>query len=75
MFGELERQRDQLSTTVDDLRSFEAAYRQNLAAQLRDQIETLETRSRARRSARTRLSLRRRTEQTSSGQRYGRRRR
>ena len=43
MFGELEQQRDQLTTTVDDLRSFEATYRQNLASQLRDQIQTLET--------------------------------
>ena len=42
MFGVLERQRDELSVTVDQLRSFESTYRQNLTAQLRDQIQTLE---------------------------------
>ncbi|HEX5730052.1 DivIVA domain-containing protein [Microbacterium sp.] len=43
MFGELEQQRDQLTTTVEDLRSFEASYRQTLAAELHNQIKTLET--------------------------------
>ena len=42
MFGDLERQRDELTTTVHQLRSFESAYRQNLTAQLRDQISMLE---------------------------------
>jgi DivIVA domain-containing protein len=43
MFGELEKQRDALSNTVDDLRRFESTYRQNLTAQLREQIQVLET--------------------------------
>jgi DivIVA domain-containing protein len=43
MFGDLERQRDDLTAAVGALRSFEAAYRTNLATHLRRQIETLET--------------------------------
>jgi DivIVA domain-containing protein len=43
MFGNLEKQRDALSNTVDDLRRFESTYRQNLTAQLREQIQALET--------------------------------
>jgi DivIVA domain-containing protein len=43
MFGDLERQRDDLTAAVAALRSFEAAYRTNLATHLRRQIETLET--------------------------------
>jgi hypothetical protein len=41
MFGELEEQRDQLKTTVNALRAFEAAYRSNLTAHLQSQIEVL----------------------------------
>ncbi len=43
MFGDLERQRDNLTAAVGALRSFEAAYRTNLATHLRRQIETLES--------------------------------
>jgi vacuolar-type H+-ATPase subunit H len=43
MFGDLERQRDDLTAAVAALRSFEAAYRTNLATHLRQQIETLES--------------------------------
>jgi DivIVA domain-containing protein len=43
MFGDLEKQRDDLTAAVDALRSFEAAYRANLATHLRRQIETLES--------------------------------
>jgi DivIVA domain-containing protein len=41
MFGDLER--DDLTAAVAALRSFEAAYRSNLAGHLRRQIETLES--------------------------------
>jgi DivIVA domain-containing protein len=43
MFGDLEKQRDDLTAAVAALRSFEAAYRSNLAGHLRRQIETLES--------------------------------
>jgi DivIVA domain-containing protein len=43
MFGDLEKQRDDLTAAVAALRSFEAAYRTNLATHLRRQIETLES--------------------------------
>jgi DivIVA domain-containing protein len=43
MFGDLERQRDDLTAAVAALRSFEAAYRNNLTTHLRQQIETLES--------------------------------
>jgi DivIVA domain-containing protein len=43
MFGDLERQRDDLTAAVGALRSFEAAYRTNLTTHLRRQIETLES--------------------------------
>jgi DivIVA domain-containing protein len=43
MFGDLEKQRDALTAAVAALRSFEAAYRTNLATHLRRQIETLES--------------------------------
>ena len=43
MFGDLEKQRDNLTAAVAALRSFEAAYRSNLAGHLRRQIETLES--------------------------------
>jgi DivIVA domain-containing protein len=43
MFGDLEKQRDDLTAAVAALRSFEAAYRSNLASHLRQQIETLES--------------------------------
>jgi vacuolar-type H+-ATPase subunit H len=42
-FGDLEKQRDELTATVSALRSFEAAYRSNLTSHLRAQIETLES--------------------------------
>jgi hypothetical protein len=42
MFGDLERQRDDLTAAVAALRNFEAAYRTNLTTHLRKQIETLE---------------------------------
>src|SRR5215213_9269445 len=43
MFGDLERQRDDLTAAVASLRNFEAAYRANLTAHLRSQIESLES--------------------------------
>jgi DivIVA domain-containing protein len=43
MFGDLERQRDDLTAAVAALRNFEAAYRSNLTTHLRKQIETLES--------------------------------
>ena len=43
MFGDLERQRDDLTAAVAALRNFEAAYRANLTAHLRSQIESLES--------------------------------
>ena len=43
MFGDLERQRDELTATVSSLRTFEATYRSNLTSHLRSQIETLES--------------------------------
>lgn len=43
MFGDLEKQRDDLTAAVGALRSFEAAYRTNLASHLRRQIESLES--------------------------------
>ena len=43
MFGDLEKQRDDLTASVAALRSFEAAYRTNLATHLRRQIESLES--------------------------------
>jgi DivIVA domain-containing protein len=42
MFSELERQRDLLSTSVRELRNFEANFRSNLTGQLRRHIDTLE---------------------------------
>ena len=42
MFGDLEKG-DDLTAAVSALRSFEAAYRTNLATHLRRQIETLES--------------------------------
>jgi len=38
----LEQERDSLNTAVNDLRSFEAAYRMNLTSHLRSQIELIE---------------------------------
>ena len=43
MFGDLEKQRDDLTAAVGALRDFEAAYRANLTSHLRKQIETLES--------------------------------
>jgi len=43
MFGDLERQRDDLTASVAALRNFETAYRTNLTTHLRRQIETLES--------------------------------
>jgi hypothetical protein len=43
MFGDLERQRDDLTAAVAALRNFEAAYRANLTSHLRSQIESLES--------------------------------
>ena len=43
MFGDLERQRDDLTAAVASLRNFEAAYRTNLTTHLRRQIESLES--------------------------------
>jgi hypothetical protein len=43
MFGDLEKQRDDLTATVSALRNFEAAYRTNLTNHLRSQIESLES--------------------------------
>ena len=43
MFGDLEKQRDELTASVAALRSFEATYRSNLTGHLRSQIETLES--------------------------------
>jgi len=42
MFGELEKQRDRLNESVEQLRAFEATYRSNLTEHLRRHIETLE---------------------------------
>jgi hypothetical protein len=42
MFGDLERQRDDLTAAVASLRNFETAYRSNLTSHLRKQIESLE---------------------------------
>src|SRR4051812_4952405 len=42
-FGDLEKQREQLSATVNALRAFEATYRSNLTQHLKDQIEALAT--------------------------------
>ena len=41
MFGDLEKQREQLKTTVAALRSFESTYRANLTRHLQSQIEVL----------------------------------
>ncbi|WP_375423523.1 DivIVA domain-containing protein [uncultured Friedmanniella sp.] len=41
VFGDLEQQRDQLSSTVTALRNFEATYRGNLTRHLQSQIEVL----------------------------------
>jgi DivIVA domain-containing protein len=41
MFGELEKQRDQLAASVEDLRKFEADFRQNLTTELRGHIDRL----------------------------------
>ena len=43
LFGDLERQRDDLTASVAALRNFETAYRTNLTTHLRRQIETLES--------------------------------
>src|SRR5215218_1333122 len=43
MFGDLQRQREDLTKTVVALRTFEANYRRNLTNHIRSQIETLET--------------------------------
>ena len=41
MFGELEKQREELTATVHALRSFEATYRGNLTRHLQSQIDVL----------------------------------
>jgi DivIVA domain-containing protein len=41
MFGNLEKQREQLTATVNALRAFEATYRSNLTAHLKSQIDVL----------------------------------
>jgi DivIVA domain-containing protein len=41
MFGILEKQREQLTATVNALRAFEATYRSNLTAHLKTQIDVL----------------------------------
>ena len=41
LFGDLDKQREDLVVTVDELRTFEAAYRENLAAELREQLDSL----------------------------------
>jgi vacuolar-type H+-ATPase subunit H len=41
MFGELEKQRDQLAASVAELRKFEADFRQNLTNELRGHIDHL----------------------------------
>jgi DivIVA domain-containing protein len=43
MFGDLQKQREDLTKTVTALRTFEANYRRNLANHIRGQIESLET--------------------------------
>jgi DivIVA domain-containing protein len=43
MFGELEQQRDALTSAVADLRRFEATYRSNLTNHLRSQIHAIES--------------------------------
>jgi hypothetical protein len=43
MFGDLEKQRDELTATVASLRTFESTYRANLTDHLRSQIESLES--------------------------------
>jgi DivIVA domain-containing protein len=43
MFGDLQKQREDLTKTVVALRTFEANYRRNLTNHIRSQIETLET--------------------------------
>ena len=43
MFGDLQKQREDLTKTVIALRTFEANYRRNLSNHIRSQIETLET--------------------------------
>jgi DivIVA domain-containing protein len=43
MFDDLEKRRDHLTAAVGALRSFEAAYRTNLAGHLRKEIETVES--------------------------------
>ncbi len=43
MFGGLERERDELSTSVRRLREFEAMYRANLTSQLHEQLAALES--------------------------------
>ena len=43
MFGDLDRQREDLAAAVAALRNFEAAYRANLTNHLRSQIESLES--------------------------------
>jgi hypothetical protein len=43
MFGDLQKQREDLTRTVIALRTFEANYRRNLANHIRSQIETLES--------------------------------
>ena len=41
MFGALEKQREELTSTVQALRSFEATYRSNLTRHLQSQIDVL----------------------------------
>ena len=53
MFGDLERQRDDLTAAVTALRNFETAYRTNLATHLRKQIESLESAESSRSMCRT----------------------
>ncbi len=41
LFGDLDQQREELVVTVDQLRTFEAAYRENLATELRERLDSL----------------------------------
>jgi hypothetical protein len=43
MFGDLQRQREELTTAVTALRTFEATYRRNLSNHFRSQLEALES--------------------------------
>jgi cell division septum initiation protein DivIVA len=41
LFGDLDKQREDLVVVVDQLRTFEAAYRENLATELRERLDSL----------------------------------